>query len=273
MTVRLPIYQVDAFADEVFAGNPAAVVPLESWPDDDLLQAIAAENNLAETAFLVPADDAYALRWFTPTTEVALCGHATLASAFVLFECRGHASDRVAFDTRRSGRLHVTRRDERLWLDLPRQAIEPAEAPATLVDAMGAAPSELRVGPNWLLRYARETDIRTLHPDMRALAALPGRCVIATAPADDPELDFVSRFFAPNFGIDEDPVTGSAHCMLAPYWAEVLGKSRLRARQISARGGDLECVPDGDRVHVGGQAALFLTGEIILSEAQWRNPG
>ncbi|MES1944619.1 hypothetical protein PC39_10907 [Salinisphaera sp. PC39] len=264
----LPLFQVDSFADRPFVGNPAAVVPLEAWPSDPLLQSIAAENNLAETAFLVPAGDAHELRWFTPTVEVRLCGHATLAAAYVLVACLGHEAGAVRFDTRFSGRLTVTRDgDGRYWLDLPRHDCEPAAAPASLLEAMGAGPADVRAGPNWLLRFEREADVRALRPEMRLLAALPERGVIATAPGDDDGIDFVSRYFAPNFGVDEDPVTGSAHCMLAPYWAAELGKTALRARQISARGGELWCEPDGERVRVGGHAMLYLTGEIHLPSA------
>lgn len=265
-SLQQPLYQVDAFTDARFSGNPAAVVPLASWPTDAWLQAVAAENNLAETAFFVDAGDAHELRWFTPTAEVALCGHATLASAFVLFECLGHDGDRVVFETRRSGRLAVTREAGRYWLDLPRHAAEPAEPPHDLIEAVGGRPAAVCVGPNWLLAYDSEAEVRTLVPDMRWLRDLPERCVIATAPADDPDLDFVSRFFAPNFGIDEDPVTGSAHCMLAPYWAQALDRHALAARQISPRGGALDCRVDDRRVHVGGGAALYLSGHIRSPE-------
>lgn len=262
----LRLFQVDSFAERPFAGNPAAVVPLAAWPPDELLQAIAAESNLSDTGFFVPGEDAYELRWFTPVTEVRLCGHATLAAAFVLYECLGYTDASVRFDTRHSGRLTVTRADGRYWLDLPRHDCEPARAPPELIRAMGAEPEAVRAGPNWLLRYARAADVRGLRPDMRVLAALPERGVIATAPGGDSGVDFVSRYFAPNFGIDEDPVTGSAHCMLAPYWAAELGKSRLHARQLSKRGGELLCETAGERVRVGGRAVLYLTGEIQLPE-------
>lgn len=262
-----PLYQVDAFTDVCFKGNPAALVPLEHWPTDAWMQAVAAENNLAETAFFVPAGDAYELRWFTPTTEIALCGHATLASAFVLFECLGFDREQVVFETRQSGRLTVTREAGRYWLALPRHSAEPAEPAPGLVDAVGGTPTAVAAGANWLLAYQSEAEVRELAPDMGWLRnALQERGVIATAPADDPELDFVSRYFVPNFGVDEDPVTGSAHCMLAPYWARVLGRDRLAARQISARTGQLDCVVDGDCVHVGGDAVLYLSGHIHSPE-------
>lgn len=267
MSEPLRFFQVDCFTDRPFAGNPAAVVPLPAWLPDDLLQAIAAESNLSDTAFFVSRGEVFDLRWFTPATEVRLCGHATLATAFVLYQCLGYAGDSVRFDTRYSGRLTVTPMDDGIyWLDLPRHECEPADAPPELIEAMGGAPDEVRVGPNWLLRYPRAADVRALRPDMRVLAGLPDRGVIATAPGDEPGVDFVSRYFAPNFGIDEDPVTGSAHCMLVPYWTDELGRSRLHARQVSARGGDLLCEVDGDRVHVGGRAVLYLTGEIQLAE-------
>lgn len=277
---RLPVYHVDAFAARLFTGNPAAVVPLQSWLPDALLQAIAAENQLAETAFFAPPSGApgaalsgggadYLLRWFSPSCEVALCGHATLASAFVLWQCLDHAGARIEFDTVSSGRLGVTREDDdSMWLDFPAQDALPAEAPALLIDAMGHAPLDVRAGPNWLLRYADEAAVRALAPDLRALAALPARGVIATAPAAESPVDFVSRFFAPNFGIDEDAVTGSAHCMLAPYWGQALNKTVLAARQISARGGALRCELAGERVRIGGQAVLYSRGEIHLPDEE-----
>ncbi|MDT0634595.1 PhzF family phenazine biosynthesis protein [Spectribacter hydrogenoxidans] len=266
VTTQLPLYQVDAFTDRPFAGNPAAVVLLEQWPADTLLQAIAAENNLAETAYLVPAGSRWELRWFTPTTEVVLCGHATLASAFVLWHCRREAGDEIEFDTRHSGRLRVTREADWLQLDLPAHDIAPSEPPAALVDAMGVVPAEVRAGPNWLLRYPDAATIRSLEPDPRALSRLPDRGVIVTAPGDEAGVDFVSRYFAPNFGVDEDPVTGSAHCMLAPFWAARLGRDSLAARQLSRRGGFLRCEIAGDRVLVAGQAVLYMTGAITVPE-------
>lgn len=263
-TTSLPIFQVDAFASAPFTGNPAAVVPLQTWPDDAMLQAIAGENNLAETAFFAPSGDGYLLRWFSPTTEVALCGHATLASAFVLWECLGYERAEISFATLHSGVLTVSRAQGWIWLDLPAHGCQPAAAPEGLLAAMGAAPEEVRAGPNWLLRFPDEAKVRALRPDMRALARLPQRGVIATARAEDPGIDFVSRFFAPHYGIDEDPVTGSAHCMLTPYWAGKLGKTEFAARQLSPRGGALRCRSAGKRVLVGGQARLFLSGRIEL---------
>ncbi|MAA74959.1 MAG: isomerase [Salinisphaeraceae bacterium] len=260
----ISLFKVDAFTRVLFRGNPAAVCPLRDWLPDSQLQSIAAENNLSETAFFRPQAPGYALRWFTPTHEVRLCGHATLATAFVLWNCLGETAEELQFSTRESGVLRVSRQGDTLWLDLPVQAIEPAECPADVAGALGAVILDCRRGPNWLLRVEDEAALRGLTPDLRALAAHPDRGFIVTAPADDPGVDFVSRYFAPNFGVDEDPVTGSAHCMLTPYWAERLGKSELAARQCSARGGDLRCRLLGDRVQVGGQARLYLTGEILL---------
>jgi PhzF family phenazine biosynthesis protein len=262
--MRLPIFQVDAFADRPFAGNPAAVVPLASWPDDATLQAIAAENNLAETAFFAPegANGAFRLRWFTPKVEVNLCGHATLASAHVLWTRLGHAGARLSFMTR-SGELIVTREGERIVLDFPAQPAAPIAAPAGLAAAFGAAPDELLKSVDLLCVLPRAADVAALAPDFRALAAFETRGVIATAPGED-GVDFVSRFFAPRAGIDEDPVTGSAHCALIPYWAGRLRKTTLVARQISKRGGTLWCEDRGERVAIAGRAALFLEGWIEL---------
>jgi len=265
--MEIPLYQVDAFAEAVFAGNPAAVCPLESWLDDAVMQRIAAENNLSETAFLVPRGDGdgYELRWFTPTNEVDLCGHATLASAFVLRERLGAAAGEIAFHTR-SGRLSVAPRDGLLELLLPALPAVPKAPPAALTSGLKSAPSETlqAANGNWMAVYASQADIAALAPDFAALAALHPGGVIATAPADAAGLDFVSRFFAPSHGIPEDPVTGSAHCTLTPYWAERLGRPVLRARQISARGGELLCAARGAQVAVAGRAVLYLEGWISL---------
>lgn len=256
-----PIYQVDAFAEQVFRGNPAAVMPLEQWLEDKRLQAIAAENNLSETAFLVRAGEGYELRWFTPTVEVDLCGHATLASAHVLFEHLEHAGEEIVFFTR-SGELRVTRGSAGLTLDFPAYVLTSAEVDMNLCEALGATASEaVEVGGNTRMAiyvYEFEEDVAGLLPDFRALAATTDRCIIATAPGD--ECDFVSRFFGPAVGIDEDPVTGSAHCALVPYWASRLHLDALEARQISARGGRLLCELRGDRVLMTGRAVTFLQG-------------
>ncbi|MEH6718341.1 MAG: PhzF family phenazine biosynthesis protein [Aurantimonas endophytica] len=269
----LPLYQVDAFTDRLFAGNPAAVVPLDAWLPDATMLAIAAENNLAETAFLVPAGEArWELRWFTPAIEVPLCGHATLASAYVLTECLGETASTLTFVTRQSGDLTVTR-DEDGWfvMRLPRRhAVGTVDATGidALATALGARPTETVIfavpdDTSWLAVFASEAEITALAPDIRAIAGLPPRNVIATAPGEPGSgVDFVSRMFAPKAGIDEDPVTGSAHCALVPYWAEKLGKTAFLARQVSHRGGTLRCQLDGDTVVVAGEAVLYLTGEI-----------
>lgn len=269
----LPLYQVDAFTDRLFSGNPAAVVPLEAWLPDATMLAIAAENNLAETAFLVPAGEArWELRWFTPVIEVPLCGHATLASAFVLTECLGETAPTLTFATRRSGELTVTRDDDGWFvMRLPRRhTVEAVDAAGmeALSAALGARPNEAVIfavpgDTSWLAVFASEADITGLAPDLRALAKLPPLNVVATAAGEHGSgIDFVSRMFAPKAGIDEDPVTGSAHCSLVPYWAGKLGKTDFLARQVSRRGGTLRCQLDGDTVVVAGEAVLYLTGEI-----------
>jgi PhzF family phenazine biosynthesis protein len=260
----LPIYQVDAFTDRPFAGNPAAVCPLKAPIPEALMQDIAAENNLSETAFFHPQGDAFSLRWFTPTTEVELCGHATLASAFVLMTELEPTRNEVTFRTQ-SGLLPVRRRGDELVLDFPAYPAAPADAAtaAAVARALGAAPREVVSARSFFAVFEDAKAVRALRPDFRALAALPTG-VGVTAPGGDESrpVDFVSRYFAPGFGIDEDPVTGSAHCTLAPYWAARLGKQALRARQVSRRGGEISCALAGDRVHIGGQARLVITGTL-----------
>lgn len=264
--MRLPIYQVDAFTDAVFGGNPAAVVPLERWLPDPVLTAIAAENNLSETAFLVPAGEGFELRWFTPTVEVDLCGHATLASAFVVCTLLRPGRTRVAFTTRKAGTLTVEREGERLVLDFPSRPPGPVDAdPALLPGLGGAAPIEVLSSRDYLVLYPDEAAVRALEPDFRILNHLD-RAVIVTAPGSG-GIDFVSRFFAPTHGIDEDPVTGSAHCTLVPYWAKRLGRARLEARQVSRRGGALSCELAGDRVRMAGGAVLYLEGVLHVPDA------
>ncbi|MGE3934101.1 MAG: PhzF family phenazine biosynthesis protein [Rhodospirillaceae bacterium] len=258
--MRLPIYQVDAFASAVFRGNPAAVVPLDGWLPDAALQAIAAENNLSETAFFVAAGGGYALRWFTPTMEVDLCGHATVASAFVIMTVLQPGRDSVAFETK-SGRLDVTRDGDRFVLDFPALPAAPVVAPDGLAAALGAPPRAVLTAAKWLCVYDDAATVRALAPDMTALARFDGG-VIVTSRGED--CDFVSRFFAPSYGIPEDPVTGSAHCTLIPYWAAALGREALFARQVSARGGELWCEDRGARVSIGGRAVLYLTGTIDI---------
>jgi PhzF family phenazine biosynthesis protein len=262
--MRIPIFQVDAFTDRPFAGNPAAVCPIEHWLPDPLLQAIAAENNLSETAFLVAVRDGYHLRWFTPTVEVELCGHATLAAAKIIFERLQRELHQVRFQTR-SGELSVARDGEQLVLDFPAQPGVACNPHPDLVDALGAAPVEiLRSVLYYLAVFDSAAEVKALRPDERGLLEIDRIGVIATAPATEPDVDFVSRFFAPRAGVYEDPVTGSAHCVLTPYWAQRLDRTMLRARQISRRGGSLACELRGDRVGIGGRAVLVMEGQLIL---------
>jgi PhzF family phenazine biosynthesis protein len=260
-----PIYQVDAFTQRAFGGNPAGVCPLSEWLPDEILRDIAAEMNLAETAFFVRRGEEFELRWFTPEVEVDLCGHATLASAFVLFN-ELEPGRREARFTSRSGPLAVSSEGERLTLDFPALPPKPVAAP-DLVAALGAAPKEILLSrdvPVAVFGSARE--VRALKPDMAKIAALPGHAVSVTAEAggEDKDVDFVSRFFAPKVGIPEDPVTGSAHCALIPLWAARLGKTRLRARQVSRRVGELWCELRGDRVAISGHAVLTLRGALFF---------
>lgn len=257
--MKFPLWQVDAFAARRFAGNPAAIVPLGEWLPDEALLAIAAENNLAETAFLVPHGDDYAIRWFTPAVEVPLCGHATLASGHVVLNRLEPDRASVTFHSK-SGPLTVRRDGERLAMDFPAIAVEPSSGHRELVAALRAAPRELHQGFQWLAEYESEQQVRALRPDFGAMRKIDLHGVIVTARGTD--CDFVSRFFAPAAGIDEDPVTGSAHCRLVPYWARKLGKTRLHARQVSARGGELWCELKGDRVVLAGYATQYLEGTI-----------
>ena len=261
--MRLQIFQIDAFTDSVFGGNPAAVCPLDSWLDDATMQAIALENNLSETAFFVPANGAYALRWFTPLAEVDLCGHATLASAHVVFHHLRPDTDSVAFDTR-SGRLDVVRDGDGLTMDFPALAAHPVAAPPSdLSLGLGAEPEAVFADMDYLALFETEARVRAIEPDLAALARLDERRgVIVTAPGES--ADFVSRFFSPRLGVAEDPVTGSAHCMLAPFWAERLGKTTLRAHQVSARGGIVRCEVSGERVRLAGRAVQYLEGTITV---------
>lgn len=262
----LPLYQVDAFASQPFQGNPAAVVPLPEWPEDSLLQAIAAEQNLSETAFIVDGDGDWELRWFTPATEVDLCGHATLAAAHVLFEHLGARGDALCFSTR-SGPLRVRREQAGLVMDFPAVASTPCQPPPALVAGLGLTPAHTLAGTDYLAVLADAAAVAALQPDLGQLARLNRRGIIVTASGSDHgdgRYDFVSRFFGPAVGVPEDPVTGSAHCQLAPYWAGRLGRERLLARQLSARGGDVHCTLLGDRVALRGQAVTWLVGHIHL---------
>ncbi len=258
---KIRLFQIDAFTGRLFAGNPAAVCPLDQWLEDALLQAIAAENNLSETAYLVPRGAEYEIRWFTPTTEVDLCGHATLASAFVLCNFIEPSRREVTFLSK-SGPLRVTREGELFSLDFPARKPVPCKTPDILPQALSRAPLELLASRDYLAVYDSEEEVRSLEPDMELLKDLDHFAVIVTAPGRDS--DFVSRFFAPAHGIPEDPVTGSAHCTLIPYWAKRLGKSKLHAFQVSSRGGELFCQDRGDRVLLSGRAVKYLEGTIEL---------
>ncbi|MGE9289774.1 MAG: PhzF family phenazine biosynthesis protein [Puniceicoccales bacterium] len=259
MSREIPIYQIDAFAEGDFRGNPAAVCPLEQWLPDTLLQMIAEENNLSETAFYVPEGEGFRIRWFTPTVEVDLCGHATLSAARVVFERGEVEGDTLLFHSR-SGPLLVKREGGRLRLDFPAQPGKATEVPELLAHGLGGWPVECYRSADFLAVFSSEEEVYALEPDFKTLAQLPGRGVIVTAKGAD--VDFVSRFFAPSHGIEEDAVTGSAHCTLAPYWAKRLGKTELTAWQISRRGGVLECRVEGDRVLISGKTRLFLKGSI-----------
>jgi PhzF family phenazine biosynthesis protein len=262
--MRLPLYQIDAFTDRLFGGNAAAVVPLEGWLPESQMQAIAAENNLSETAFFVRAGDRYRIRWFTPKVEAILCGHATLASAYVIFEQLEPRRERIDFETRQGDLLTVTRHGNELALNFPARPADPIAPVPLLTAALGRTPQQvLAASRDYLAVYEREEDVAGLTPDFAALARLDRRGIIATAPGAG-AFDFVSRFFAPASGIPEDPVTGSAHCTLIPYWAERLGKTRLKARQISARIGDLSCEHRGERVTIAGRCVLYMEGTITL---------
>ncbi len=263
------IFQVDAFTDQLFGGNPAAVVPLERWLDDKTLQCIAMENNLAETAYTVPAGNGYELRWFTPASEVALCGHATLATAHVLYTHLEHTDSSINFFTRQSGTLTVDKlSDGQLAMSFPSIAVHESADIQKVTAALGVKPTALYAGNysanefDYMALFDTLGQIAEVKPVISAFPALTSRGVIVTSAGDD--CDFVSRYFAPNFGIEEDPVTGSAHCLLAPYWAGVLGENKLQARQVSARGGVLGCVVDGDRTVLTGGCVDYLQGEISL---------
>jgi PhzF family phenazine biosynthesis protein len=261
--MRLPIFQVDAFSNAVFGGNPAAVCPLDRWIDDHKMQAIAAENNVSETAFFVKEGEHHGLRWFTPACEVNLCGHATLASAYIYLNKLDPSKNSVKFETR-SGTLTVNREGDLLALDLPASPPWKADAiPAELRDGLDPAPQDLwQVKDNYFAVYGNEEDVRRLRPSFALLEKLHPFGVCVTAPGNDS--DFVSRYFAPSYGINEDPVTGSTHCSLTPYWTRVLGKTRLHALQVSRRGGELWCEMAGERVIVKGHATLYLEGMITV---------
>ncbi|MAZ86029.1 MAG: isomerase [Cellvibrionaceae bacterium] len=262
--MTLPIYQIDAFTQQVFGGNPAAVVPLQAWLDDEAMLAIAAENNLAETAFFVPSsgESDYELRWFTPGNEIDLCGHATLATAFTLFEHLNFDRPQVSFATQ-SGELVVSRDGDRLTMDFPSRPAAATPLTDGILEALGLTAIVFSgLSRDWLIEVDDEDTVAQLKPDFSALAKATDKAVIVTARGQ--QQDFVSRFFAPHFAVPEDPVTGSAHCTLVPYWADQLDKTLLEARQISARGGDLYCELAGDRVFISGYARSYLVGYLSV---------
>lgn len=263
--MKIKVFQIDAFTDKVFGGNPASICPLDDWLPDDVMQAIAMENNQAETAFFVRDQSGFHIRWFTPTIEVDLCGHATLAAAYVLFEL-DHFPERTIEFKSRSGLLRVTKEDDFLTLDFPADPPLKVSPPDDLVAAAGSWPIEVHKGKSdYMLVYGTAEEIKDITPDMRLMAQVPARGIIVTAPGKD--VDFVSRFFAPQSGIPEDPVTGSAHTTLTPYWAARLSRTTLSARQLSKRSGRLRCTLDGERVKISGQARVYMTGEIQLPVA------
>lgn len=267
--MRLDLYQVDAFSAHVFGGNPAAVCPLQRWPADELMQRVAMENNLSETAFFVQEDQGFRLRWFTPAAEVDLCGHATLAAAHVLFSHLDYGGDSLRFLTR-SGPLTVRRSasGNGYVMNFPSKSLTRATPPPALTGALGDIPvDDCYRADDYLLVVQNEDILRACRPDFNRLQAVDTRGVIVTAPADDETLDFVSRFFAPAVGVNEDPVTGSAHTMLAPYWGQRLGKTELQARQVSKRGGNLHCRLTGEgRVDIRGPAVTYLEGTIEIPD-------
>ncbi len=259
----MKLFQVDAFAENLFSGNPAAVVPLDQWLDDSQLQNIAMENNLAETAFFIKRGSGFEIRWFTPVKEVDLCGHATLASAHVLFNHLGFQGDAISFFSRYSGQLNVYRQGELLVLDFPADVFSPVEITPAMVAAFSAPPKEVYAGKtNLMFVYQTEQQVATLQPNLTEVSRLPLGGVIVTAAGSI--VDFVSRYFAPKYGIDEDPVTGSAHTTLIPFWSKRLGRPDLAAIQLSKRRGLLACKDLGERVLISGKAKTYLIGDILL---------
>jgi len=260
--LSIPIYQIDTFTSQVFQGNAAAVCPLTDWIEDSMMQAIAAENNLSETAFFVEEGECFHIRWFTPTQEVDLCGHATLASAYVLFESLNYSKDKIVFMSK-SGELSVNRQGDWLTLDFPAQPPKPCVMPDAVIKGLsGIAYIDCLCAEDYMVVLKDEAQVRKLKPNFEALKAIDLRGVIITAVSN--EYDFVTRFFAPKYGIDEDPVTGSAYTQLMPYWSKRLEKSVLNAKQVSVRGGEVHCKLVGERVLISGQAIKCLQGEIYI---------
>jgi predicted PhzF superfamily epimerase YddE/YHI9 len=262
--MNLKIFKLDTFTNQTFTGNAAAVCPLEQWIPDELMQNIAAENNLSETAFFVGSNGQYKLRWFTPISEVDLCGHATLASAFVVMQKLEPSVSTVSFHTR-SGELKVTRKGTGYEMDFPAQPPKPVEPPSLLLEGLSHAPKLILASADYFLVYETQKEIEKIVPKFEILKNIPLRGIIVTAPGN--ETDFVSRFFGPKIGINEDPVTGSAHCALAPYWSQQLKKSNLIGKQLSARGGTIECSVSGSRVLLSGECVMYLEGQIIVPVA------
>ena len=261
--MKIKIYQIDSFTNKVFAGNPAAVCVLESWLEDKLMQHIAAENNLSETAFTVKNGHNYDIRWFTPTAEVALCGHATLATAFVLFNFVEPNAEVINFESRHSGSLRVTKNADLFILNFPADSPNEVEPIPKLIEAIGKVPEKVLKGKtDYLLIYTNQHEIEEVEPDFSQLLKIDARGIIVSAPGND--VDFVSRFFGPVVGVNEDPVTGSAHTTLIPYWASRLGKKHMLAKQLSKRGGDLTCDFLGERVNISGKAVLYMIAEVQL---------
>ena len=259
--MEISLYQIDAFTSELFKGNPAAVCPLDEWLSDDIMQSIAAENNLSETAFFVPTDNGFHIRWFTPVSEVDLCGHATLATAYVLFNIFGYKKDKIEFDSK-SGLLAVSKDNEWLVMDFPAQPPVPCDVPEEIVRAFDTTPVECLSSEDLIVVFARENDVESADPDFELLKKLDLRGVAITAKST--RYDFVARFFAPKYGIPEDPVTGSAYTQLAPYWASKTGSKKFSVKQMSSRGGELRCEVSGDRVFISGKAIKYLEGKINI---------
>ena len=257
----LRIYYIDAFAQKLFEGNPAAVVPLSKWLPDDVMQSVAAENNLSETTFFVETNDKYYIRWFTPVEEVKLCGHATLAAAYVLFHELGYSQEVVRFESL-SGELYVTKEGKSITLNFPAQPPYKCATPREIVEGLGVEPIDMLKNEDYLVVLRDENDVETLEPLFDTLRQVPLRGIIVTAKSK--QYDFVVRFFAPKLGVDEDPVTGSAFTQLAPYWAKILGKRQLSARQISSRGGNVACEITGDRVLISGFAVKYMEGQLLV---------
>lgn len=259
--MEISLYQIDAFASKLFEGNPAAVCPLDAWLPDEVMQSIAAENNLSETAFFVPKGNGFHIRWFTPVSEVDLCGHATLAAAYVLFNILEFKKDKIEFDSK-SGILTVTKDKEWLVMDFPAQPPVPCDIPEEIVKAFNTVPTDCLMSEDYIVVFESEIDIESAKPDFEKLKKLGLRGVIITAKST--RYDFVSRFFAPRYGIPEDPVTGSAYTQLAPYWASQIGPQKFSVKQMSSRGGELTCEVVDDRVFISGKAIKYLEGKIEI---------